>query len=444
MADVVDRGEPFDGAQEPPFDGAQEPPFDGAQEPRAATVRSLGVVTAGSLLANLLAYLVQLPASRVLGPSAYGEFAVLLSAMLVLSVPALALQSVVAREVVRGRPAAVLWRLIALVTAVVAVASVGGGFAMMGIAHTGAAPAFAAMAGAAPLAVIAGGQGLVQGAGRFGVLGALLAAVGVLRSVPVIVAVLAGGGAAVALAAGTAGTVVAAVLVGILAGGPRGARRGAAGGERDTVVSVGGRPTDTTVSPRPGGGGAVLSAWGVQFVIIVAVSIDLLLSRSVLSAHEAGLYALGAVATKAAFWLPQAVGVVVYPRLADPVRSAGALRSAARVLAAIGAVLTAGAAVAGPLVPVIVSADYRPVAGLLWLFAYTGAALAVLQLLLLAAIAADRARGGVPASLVIVAEVVVIVTVAHSVFSLALIAAVSATAAVAVTGLWIALSRPDR
>lgn len=384
-------------------------------------MRSMGVVTAGSLVANLLAYLVQLPASRLLGPAAYGEFAVLLSAMLVLSVPALALQSVVAREVVRGRSRTALWRLITIVTVAVAVISVGGAFAMMGIAKTGAAPAFAAMAGAAPLAVIAGGQGFIQGAGRFGQLGGLLAGVGIVRSVPVIVAVVAGGGAAEALAAGTAGTVLAAVVVGIAA------TRGASA---ETAEDGRGVPAAT-----------VLWASGVQLVIIVAVSADLLLSRSVLSAHDAGLFALGAVATKAAFWLPQAVGVVVYPRLADPVRSGATLRSASRVLAAIGVLVTLVAAAAGPLVPTVISADYRPVANLLWLFAYTGATLAVLQLLLLAAIARDRARGGIPASVVLIGEIVLILTVADSVVSLAVIAAACATVSVIVTRLWIALTQ---
>lgn len=385
----------------------------------------MGVVTAGSLVANLLAYLVQLPASRLLGPAAYGEFAVLLAAMLVLSVPALALQSVVAREVVRGRGRRVLWRLIAIVTVVVAVISVGGAFAMMGIAHTGAAPAFAAMAGAAPLAVIAGGQGLIQGAGRFGLLGGLLAGVGIARSVPVIVTVFSGGGAAAALAAGTAGSVVAAAVVVASAASTSPAAAGDRSGDDD----------------RPVPAATVLWASGVQLVIIVAVSADLLLSRSVLTAHDAGLFALGAVATKAAFWLPQAVGVVVYPRLADPARSAAALRSAVRVMATIGVLVTLIAAASGPLVPAVVSADYRPVANVLWLFAYTGAVLAVLQLFLLAAIARDRARGGLPASVVLIVEVVLILTVADSVVSLAVIAAACATASVAVTRLWIALTQ---
>ncbi len=393
-----------------------------------SAVRSLGVVTAGSLVANLLAYVVQIPASRLLGPAGFGEFAVLSAAMLVLSVPALALQSVVAREVVRGTDPRALRRLIGVVTLIVAGASVGAAFGMMEIARTGAAPAFAAMAGAAPLAVIAGGQGFLQGQGRFGLLGGILAGVGVLRSAPVIVAVLAGGGPAWALGAGTLGSAAAAAAVGVIA-----------------WRAIAWRAmTPSTLRPAQGAGElrgrSVLWASGIQLVIIIAVSADLLLSRSVLSPYDAGLYALGAVATKAAFWLPQAVGVVVYPRLVDPLRSSSALRSAARVLAAIGAVVTFGAAAAGPLVPSIISPDYQQVAGLLWLFAFTGAVLAILQLLLLAAIARDRARGGIPASVVLVVEVIVILTVADSVVSLAVIAAVCATVSVAVTALWIGAS----
>ncbi|WP_454164426.1 polysaccharide biosynthesis protein [Gordonia iterans] len=391
-------------------------------------------MTAGSLVANLLAYVVQVPASRILGPAGYGEFAVLLAAMLVMAVPALALQSVVARELVRGSDRRRLWRLIAVVTVIVAVASVGAAFAMMAIADTGAGPAFAAMAGAAPLAVIAGGQGFIQGDGRFGLLGGVLAGVGVLRSVPVIVAVLLGGGPAAALAAGTVGTAAAALAVGVVASGgwSRVGRSGVPDQARGAAPDSAGRGRVSATS--------VLWASGVQLVIIVAVSIDLLLSRTVLSAADAGVYALGAVATKAAFWLPQAVGVVVYPRLADPLRSTAALRSASRVLAGIGAAVTAAAAAAGPLVPVVVSADYRPIAGLLWLFALTGAMLAVLQLLLLAAIARDRSRGGLPASVVLLIEVVLILTLADSVLSLAVIAAVCAAVSVVVTYRWIALT----
>ncbi|WOC12492.1 polysaccharide biosynthesis protein [Gordonia sp. MP11Mi] len=391
-----------------------------AQRP-GATVRALGAVTVGTLLANLLAYLVQVPASRVLGPDGFGEFSVLNAAMLVLSVPALAVQAVVAREVVTGTSRRRLWRLIGVVGVLVAIGSAVGVGVMMQIAHTSWSATVAALAGAAPLAVIAGGQGLLQGTGRFGLLGGVLAGVGVAKSVPIVAAVWAGAGPTGARAAGTVGTVVAAAVVAGVAGWRGGG-------------------IDTGRASSPVSMCDVLSASSVQFVMIVAVSVDLLLSRSVLSAGDAGVYALGAVATKAAFWLPQAIGVVVYPRLADPVRSGAALRRAAGVLAGIGCGVTVLAAVCGPLVPIAISDDYRPVAGLMWLFAATGSLLAVLQLMLLAAIARNRARGAVPAFAVLVVEVVLIFSVADSVVTLAALAAGAAVSSVIGTWAWVRMA----
>ncbi|MCF8569239.1 polysaccharide biosynthesis protein [Gordonia sp. HY002] len=394
-----------------------------AQRP-GGSVRALGAVTVGTLLANLLAYVVQVPASRVLGPDGFGEFSVLNAAMLVLSVPALALQAVVAREVVTGTSRRRLWRLTGVVGVLVAIGSAVGVGVMMQIAHTSWSTTLAALAGAAPLAVIAGGQGFLQGTGRFGLLGGVLAGVGVAKSVPVVVALALGAGPTGALAAGTVGTVIAAVAVaGVAVGGTR-------------ATDAGRSPSDGRARP-PVSMVDVLSASSVQFVMIVAVSVDLLLSRAVLSADDAGVYALGAVATKAAFWLPQAIGVVVYPRLADPVRSADALRRAVGVLAAIGCTVTVLAAACGPLVPVVISDDYRPVAAWMWLFALTGSLLAVLQLMLLAAIARNRARGAVPAFVALVVEVVLIVTVADSVVTLATIAAGAAAVAVVATWAWV-------
>ncbi|MFT4087731.1 MAG: polysaccharide biosynthesis protein, partial [Gordonia sp. (in: high G+C Gram-positive bacteria)] len=232
--------------------------------------------------------------------------------------------------------------------------------------------------------------------------------------------------------AGTAGTLVAAVLVAAVAAPPT------------RWLSERSESTQNHSARTLDAVAGVLRASGVQLVVIVAVSVDLVLARSVLDAHSAGLYSLGAVATKAAFWLPQAIGVVVYPRLADPVGSPGTLRRAVQVLAATGAVGTLAAALAGPLIPTVVSQDYRGVAGLMWLFALTGSMLAILQLMLLAAIARSSTRGAMPAALVVVGEVIAIVFCAHSVLSLAVIASVAATASVAVTALWLRLSRPRR
>ncbi|MGB3369868.1 MAG: polysaccharide biosynthesis protein, partial [Rhodococcus sp. (in: high G+C Gram-positive bacteria)] len=87
----------------------------------ASAVRGMTMVTIGSMTANIASYLLHLPASRVLGVDGYGVFASLLAAQLVLAVPALALQSVVAREMVRGRSRRALRTLGYRCAAVVAV-----------------------------------------------------------------------------------------------------------------------------------------------------------------------------------------------------------------------------------------------------------------------------------------------------------------------------------
>lgn len=185
----------------------------------------------------------------------------------------------------------------------------------------------------------------------------------------------------------------------------------------------------------------MLRASQVQLVLIVASSVDLLLSRTVLGADDAGVYALGAIATKVAFWLPQAIGVVFYPRLADPASSRASLRQAVGVVAVIGLALTVAAGLAGPLVPLVFGDDYRALVPILWLFAYTGAVLSVLQVVLLSAIARDRTRVALVTWLAVGIEVAVIVWLVGSIVALAGTAAVAVTVAVLATA---GLSRGDR
>jgi len=381
---------------------------------------SVGLVTAGSMVANICAYLVHVPAGRWLGASAYGEFAVLMAAMLVLAVPALALQAVVARDTVHGRPVGELIRLTVLVTVVVAALMVPAVPLFMWLADTGFATTVAGLAAAPILVLIAGVQGLLQGRRDFPALATVLAGVGILRSVPVVIALAFGGGAGTALAAGTAGAVVAA-------------------GAAWFVVRAGISRMRTSADGSGTGTGAlsVIRASQVQFVLVVAVSLDLLVSRGVLGADDAGVYALGAVATKAAFWLPQAIGVVFYPALADPTTSRRSLGRAVRVVALVGAVLTVGAGIAGPLVPLVFSGEYRPLVPILWIFAFTGSMLAVLQVTLLWAIARDRTRVALVAWVALAVEGVLVVTIADTVLGLALVAASTATAATGVTVLWV-------
>ncbi|MBM7230612.1 polysaccharide biosynthesis protein [Dietzia cinnamea] len=364
--------------------------------PGSATRRVLtgaGAVTAGSMLANIAAYLLHLPASRWLGPEGYGAFAALLSAQLLVAVPSLALQAVVAREHVRGVPRDVLralGRRAALLVAVVAASVV---VPMSLLLDTPVWATAAALAPGPVLCLLATEQGLLQGAERFRALGVVLALAGAGKVAPAVAVLAVGGGVGPALAAGAVGVGAAWFVAARVTYGPATApsRVGTLGG------SVGAPPRGSGVEPRGDGAAltspgvaAVLAAGQVQLVMMALTSVDLLLARALLAPEDAGRYALGAVAAKAAFWLPQAVGTVLYPRMADPAGHRGAVRSAVTVLLGIGAVVVIGAAVAAPLVPVVVGEDYRPVAGLLWAFALLGVTLSVLQAFLLAIIASDR------------------------------------------------------
>ena len=378
------------------------------------TVGAVGSVAIGSMVANVCMYVVHLVASaHFLDVSEYGEFAVLLSAMLVLGVPAMALQNVIAREVVLGGDEGRLRALGVVTTCWVVVLTVVATPLVALLLRTDVATTAAALASAPLLALIAAGQGILQGRGEFRALSWVLAVVGVARSMPIIGAFAAGAGPAGGLLAGTLGAAASAGVVWLVvwsmsrAGGPGRAPSGAAG-----VLSV-------------------VRASQVQLVLIVASSIDLLLSPRVLDAEEVGVYALGAIATKVAFWLPQAIGVVFYPRLADPARSSASLRQAVTVVAGIGVVLTV---LGGPVVPFVFGDGYDALVPILWLFAYIGAALAVLQVVLLSAIARDRTRVALGPWLVVGAEVLVIVTLTGSVVGVAGTAAVAVT--IAALGTW--------
>ncbi|TJZ80386.1 polysaccharide biosynthesis protein [Rhodococcus oryzae] len=388
-----------------------------------SAVAGMTMVTVGSMTANLASYVLALLASRWLGPAGYSEFASLLAAQLVLAVPALALQTVVAREVVLGDGDAALrglGRRCAVIVAVIAAALV---VPVAAVLDTGVGATAAALLTAPLLVLLATEQGILQGRGRFGELSVILAATGIAKVVPAVAALAIGWGAGAALTVAAIGTGAVAAGARVLVG-----REGAiAGAERAVPVGV----------------AAVLRASQVQLALIALSSADLLLTRVVLDESQAGQYALGAVATKAAFWLPAAVGVVLYPRMASPTHSARAVRSALGVLVGLGAVTVAGVALVAPLAPLLVGQAYAPVQGLLWLFALDGACLAVLQGALLSAIARERTRLALAAWAALAVEVVLILGFASTIEQLITIAVGTAALAAAVVSV-AALRGADR
>lgn len=362
---------------------------------RLPVVADLTLVTAGAMTANVAGYLLQLLAGRWLGVTGYSEFASLLAVQLLCAVPALALQNVVARESVRGagiaRLRALQWRCAVIVALVAAALIPAVTFAL----DVGVAACAAALGAAPALVLLSGEQGILQGANRFRGLAVVLGVAGIARVTPALVVLAVGGGAAAALCAAAGGLVAAAIFARYVAGSAQTAEAGT--GEH--VVGV-----------LP-----VLRAAQVQAALMALSSADLIVVRIVLDEVDASRYALGTIATKIAFWLPQAVGVVLYPRMAAPTHSARAIRDALGVLSAIGVVAVACAALAAPVAPLFAGEDYAPIQGLLWLFALHGAILAVLQGAVLSAIAVDRTALAAVTWIGLAVEVTLMVSFARTV-----------------------------
>lgn len=426
---------------------------------RIPAVADMTLVTAGAMTANVAGYLLQLLAGRWLGVDGYSEFASLLAVQLLCAVPALALQNVVARELVRGADAAALRALGLRCAVLVAAAAVVLVPVVTVVLDVGAAASAAALGAAPALVVLSGEQGVLQGLRRFRGLAVVLGLAGIARVMPALAALALGSGATPALWAAACGIACAALIARVIAGSSRFAatvssRERELGTPRAGVDDTAGEPGAVVVEPhgvRSAGTGftgvfAVLLAAQVQAALMALSSADLIVVRIVLDESDAGRYALGTIATKIAFWLPQAVGVVLYPRMAQPASSAGAVRAALAVLSGIGVVAVGGAAVAAPLAPLFAGQDYAPIQGLLWLFALHGAVLAVLQGALLSAIAVDRTALAGLAWTGLTVEVVLMLTVAGSVVGLigtAVSVAVTTTVVVSAIVIRTAVRRPE-
>ncbi|MEU8895444.1 polysaccharide biosynthesis protein [Nocardia sp. NPDC048505] len=451
------------------------------------------------MTANVAGYLLQVLASRWLGVAGFSEFASLLAVQLLCAVPALALQNVVARELVRGASVRTLrglqWRCAVIVAALAALL-----VPLVTLALDVDVRACAAALGAAPaLVLLSGEQGILQGSNRFRQLAVVLGCAGVARVAPALIVLILGGGTAAALLAAALGLAAAAALARRIAGAPdrsatatvnglpnesakveagsavptgsvpaapqvehvpvgpevaapTGSAAGAAqvghvpvepGAEvpsqsatsvpqvgqapvepgaavpSEPVAGVSKGPAGKSLRERTAGVLPVLRAAQVQAALMALSSADLIVVRMVLGdTDDASRYALGTVAAKIAFWLPQAVGVVLYPRMAQPTQSARAIRDALAVLSGIGIVAVLGAAAAAPLAPLFAGSDYAPIQGLLWLFALHGAILAVLQGAVLSAIALDRTALAALAWVGLIVEVTLTLLFAHSITTL--------------------------
>ncbi|MGY1700427.1 hypothetical protein [Geodermatophilus sp. SYSU D00766] len=344
----------------------------------ARAVRAVpAAVLSGALLGvSTLSYVVTVLAARLLTPASYGELAALLGVLLVGVVPATGLQTAAALHLGErraGPPGRAARRLHATALLAAGAAGLAGLAAVVPVAALlrlpDPAPALWMVAVLVPHTLVGAYDGILQGTGRYGRLAVVVGAFGLLKAGGAVTGLLAGGTPAAALAGMAAGCTLGALVSWAGCGRP-GVSRGLRGPAR-----------------------SALRASGALLGLVLLVNLDLLLARHHLPAALAGEYAVGAVFAKVAYWLPQGVGVVVLPRLADAAGRRRALSSALVVVAAVGGVLTlATAALGAASLPLVGGAAYGAhLGGWTWVFAASGTALALAQLLLYNGIAAaDR------------------------------------------------------
>lgn len=319
-------------------------------------VSAATVVALATAAANLLAYGLTVLAARTLPTQEFGAFGALLALVVIGNVVALAVQAVAARTVVQGGRTADG-------TALLAAGLAGGGTLALApvLARMLNLPSLSGVLGVgvavAALAVAAAPMGRAQGAERFARLGVIIAAQAALRVAGGVAGILLVGTAGGALLGVAAGLTVAAGLAYLL------------------------MPPVTVERPTRRAGTEVLRAGSALLAVVVLANLDVVLARIVLDPVASGVYAAGSIVTKVAFWLPQFVPLVAFPRLSSPMRRVRALRWSLGVVAASGLVVTAGAAVfAERVVLLLAGPRYLGVAPMLWAFAVLGALLALTQL----------------------------------------------------------------
>lgn len=379
------------------------------------------VIVAGALgLAQVLAYLVSIVAARALGPAQFGVLAALLGLLLIGNVVALGLQAVIARQLVnqpiasRGAAAhTVLTRSLTVAVAVGAATLAISPLLLWVLQLSDWWPLLWVAATLVPLTWIGAQLGVAQGRESFGRLATVYAAVGIGRGV---------GGVAGAVVGHTA----TATVIGIFLGTSLGALVG-----RGVVRSL---------SPRGHARienllGQVAHATHALFALFILTNVDVILARALLDATDAGIYGVGAVIAKVAFWLPQFVGVVAFPRLADARRSRALLVTVAAVGGLGSLVVLATALLPKLAVGVAGGPDYTSLVPLAWLFSCIGALFSLAQALLLSRLAIDDRLAVIAVwAAIALLFVLAIVVLPRSIAGLATATALSG-AALVVTGL---------
>lgn len=335
------------------------------------------LVAIGLAVAQVLAYLLNLIAARLLGPESFGAYAALMSVMLIASTLALGLQATASRHIVAAPPLdrANVGQSLLRFGATTGFAL--GVFALLVSPLIATALRLGSWLPALIVAVIIGAftltgsqLGITQGHEAFGRLGLMYGSVQLCRTAGAVFGAVAGHtltGTLLGLLVGTiAGVAVGQLIVAPLISNPK--------------VALEGMRNDTW------------HATHALLALFVLTNMDILMARYFLPADESGLYAVGVLIAKVAFFLPQFIIVIAFPAMARQ-QDRRSIVTAALATAAIGVVVTLFVRFESEfVVSALGGSQYQELKGEAWLFAAEGALFAVAQVLLYGQLArANRA-----------------------------------------------------
>ena len=337
-----------------------------------------GSIALAIAVMNVATYAYTLVAARLLGPRSYGAFAAVMGLLLVVGVLQLGLQATGARRIaahpedvaeIEHNLRRVTWGAsIGLALLCLLLTPVINAALHLDSLATASLVALVAL----PMTLMGGQAGILQGERRWTALALVYLAAGVPRLVV---------GTAFLLWRPTEFWAVMGVAIGFVA---------------PTVVGwlALRDPRSGHVPDTYGGHGG----WSVLretarnshalFAFFALSNADVIVARSVLDAHESGLYAGGLILVKAVLFLPQFVVVVAFPSMStESARRSALLRSVGAVMA-LGVVGTLAAWLfSGLTLTFIGGQEYAAIQDQLWRFAALGSVLSVLQLLVYGVVA---------------------------------------------------------
>ncbi len=387
--------------------GAADPTDRGRTASPPSLARAGIVVAVAMALGNAMNYGYHVVMSRELGPSSYGGLGALLAVTFIVTVPGLALQTVVARHTALrrrdGEEVRSLWvgvlRIVILVGLALAAAAAAASPWIKGFLHLGSiVPVMWLSVTLLVAPVVPAVSGMLQGQERFTALAAILLV-------------------------STFGKLVLGAAFVWLGLGLDGALAGAAGGALLACLAgvwivypgvLGGRMTWGLIREIAAAGAGILA-------LFVIVNVDIVLARHFLPRRLSGLYAVGSVVAKITYWAPRFVTVVVFPRLSTSRdRRALLARSFLAIVALCLVVVVAVGLASQPLLNAVFGRAYGGLGSALWLFAAIGTAFALVHLLLFSAIAAgDPRMSRALAVAVVMKTTLVVVLLHHSVIQIA-------------------------